>query len=348
MDSPLSDLCSFGAGVTVDTFQIQKGNLGSKRACRSNFCFVCSHCNNRACKPCVREVLKKIPKNYRDEDGWCIIVESSLEHDEYSKDISIPFCHSCEWKYHKMPNHNPAPERNKEVIPPPKIQSIKKRLNRKKNKSMARKIKRTKAGTVQDLSNFSKASRPLNYIPTRYSGYLHFLGCKLLVGPPLNGTIDIHGMGEIKGHTSGVYHCCLSHATSVRLHQNNVLAIPFPHYRTDHPSQCQVMQLTVPKPYPEMKNEFKCEVIIMEISPPTESEAYILKGTNDPPDDTIRSCYFFDDSSVLADDIDCTVIIGKMPTEMGEDDPLLLLRFHGLHDYSQQFALEGLGNLDTK
>ena len=70
-------------------------------------------------------------------------------------------------------------------------------------------------------------------IPTKYSGYLHYLGCNLLVDSPTNGVIDIHGAGEIgddtsadrdKGYVKGVMHCVLNTETCVRLAQNNVKA----------------------------------------------------------------------------------------------------------------------------
>ena len=87
---------------------------------------------------------------------------------------------------------------------------------------------------------------------TKYSGYLHYLGCNLLVDNPTNGVIDIHGAGEIgddtsddreKGYTKGVMHCVLNTETCVRLAQNNVTAKTMKKLQKLSTTRCETMSI---------------------------------------------------------------------------------------------------------
>ena len=332
-DTAAADVCSFGAQGSVDNFQVDKGNTGSKRSCRSPFAFVCKNCQRRACKPCARDILNLIPPAYRVEDAWCIEIESSFAHHPYNQDIFLDSCHSCELKYFKLDKNDDLPQKQKKEVPVTQPKRL--RRKRKKERMLARKNKK------KFFNQLDAPPKQLYLGPeTRYSGYLHLLGCNLLIDSPINGDIDIHGMGFVKGSSSGVYHCCLSHDTSIRLKKNNIFGIPMSTFRQQCPQQCEILEIQVQKPYSPQPQVFKCELITVPVYPPTEQDACVLKGTNNPSDEEISKCYVFDRASRLNESIDCTIITGRMPEANGESEPLLLLRFHALEDYSNTFAEE--------
>ena len=61
---------------------------------------------------------------------------------------------------------------------------------------------------------------------TKFDGHMFCPEFQLLINSPLT-CVDIHGLGAIKDHTPGVWHCVLSHTTSVLCHQKDISPVPW-------------------------------------------------------------------------------------------------------------------------
>ena len=144
---------------------------------------------------------------------------------------------------------------------------------------------------------------------TKYSGYLHYLGCNLLVDSPTNGVIDIHGAGEIgddtsddheQGYTKGVMNCILNTETCVRLAQNNVTAKTMKKLQKLSTTRCETMSIME-------KSAFECigfkdKLVRVQFWPiPIVHDATKeneKKGTNHLVGEEIQECYCFEEKGV--------------------------------------------------
>jgi len=64
----------------------------------------------------------------------------------------------------------------------------------------------------------------------------------------------------------------------------------------------------------------------------------VLRGTNNPSDETVRNSYFVSCDHPPSADIDITIIAGEDSTSPSIDLPFLLMRFHNLESNAGSFG----------
>lgn len=185
------------------------------------------------------------------------------------------------------------------------------------------------------------AESKVTSLATRYAGYIHFWGTQLLIDSPIDGDVDIHGVGCIgeksaADYVHGVLHCVLSTQTCIRLALNDIHGKSFDELR-----HCTTLfskaTVTVKLPYEVQERQLSIDVIRVPVELPSPKEMKKLKGTNDLTDKDVQDCYVFE-KGCQSDEIDLTVIIGIMPLEIKQEDVLLLMRFHSHIKYESDFA----------
>ena len=331
---------------------------------------ICNKCGTCACLECTTLIYEAIPKKLQQSDMWCQFLSKYIP-DLVSKNITIPIGHCCEIKVGNNESKPLLAWSPKAITPQSKSRSKSKRKKRrsqlrvKQNQSKHHKkgdqeptnefLVEVSDDDINDLCWKEEHDKTLKtpYLPKiRYSGYIHFFGTNLLVDSPMDGDIDIHAVGAIgdkklPNYTTGILHCVLSTKTCISLHKNNIEAKSFEEMKLLKSTKDQTLSFDIQVPYDDHKKTFRVNLISIPVVVPSNQTVTGLKGLNNLSDEMVKNCYRFESGS-QSTDVDCTIILGEMPTSMNQADVLLLFRFHNLKDYTDEFASNFFRNVIGK
>ena len=310
--SALPKLCLFADPVTLEPTRKREGKISEIFNCTLRSGIICKKCNRFVCSDCALLIRSNIPKKGKHDDYWLSFLD---EHVSLIRKqiVSIDLGHCCEFK---IKRDVPTVKQDQNII-----------KTGKKNQSFSKKRKKAKRHEVT--------------IKKSYSGYIHWLGCKLIVDSPKDGVIDIHGAGEIgrvkdRDYTKGIYHCVLSTECSVRVSMNNVSAKPFSDLLILPTTSVNNFNMQCPEIFPVLRAGPKQIIRVQLVFIPIEHHPAhkLKKGLNNLTDEEIQSCYSFEEK-YRNKEIDVTIIVGR---HLVYPDSLILLRFHDSIDTSKSFA----------
>eukprot|EP00957_Ditylum_brightwellii_P202028 15328269-Ditylum_brightwellii.AAC.2 len=194
---------------------------------------------------------QNIPNRHAAHDKWCTFINIHSDTIKHNE-VVIPEGHCCEHSFAIHP---------KKGSPPVKVKKC----------------------------HYSKKKKGTT--PTKYSGYIYWLGCSLLVDSSKNGVVDIHGTGKISKGTSqysttGVMHCVLGTSMCIRLAENNVSTRPFTTIKSLALVESRRLVLQEPNIYFDLEQDRNSISIEIVTIPVVNSDSFVLKkGSNDLDDE---------------------------------------------------------------